>query len=419
MFRQGMAGSVMMWLSLAIPVLLTSLTGCATTCTEIDSHRAAFDRRLREGDGADARLTIPWGVLDSLASRELSRRPPVEVALPLKQLGLTLSLSAIIEGVRLSPAPPGRVGAVVSISLRDGKARLASVELDTTLPLRVANGATETSLKLTLMPRDVGAMRVRSSSESQRAIGDWIRSHLPAAARRFATDAFVQVLADELLGLFAREAWPRIKDDLLGREALFETEIGLQGLQVSSVIPSSRSDALVLAISSGFPDATALPSADDQVGSGRVALRMSGGTVAGLVNQAIRSGLLPGRVSESGEAKADGPWVMRMGWAAGERPMRLHLWRTEGRCERAEIGADLSLALRGNSVAVRVHDGRYEDVDGPAFARLFAWLDNTFGKALSTSLEVDSLLRFDGGHARLLRTHLDKSLLLELELALP
>ncbi len=405
-------------MSLSALVLLTSSASCATTCPEIDAHRTGFEQRVRSEDGADARLTLPWALLDGLVARELARRPPIDVALPLRELGSTLSLSVILDSVRLSAAPPGRVGAMVTISLRDGVLRLATFSFDTTVPLRLSKSPEGTSLTLTLMPRDVGAMHAKSSQDGHRAMGDWIRKQLPPVARRLATDTVVAALADELLGLFAREVWPRIKDEVLGREALFETAIGLPDLHVSSFSASSRPDALVVSITSGFPDATTLPPGDEKVDHGRVVLRMSGGTVAGLVNQGISLGLVPGRFSESGKVDADGPWTMRMGWAPGQRPVRLHLWRTAGRCQRAEIGADVSLSLRGDSISVDVHDGRYLDVEGPPFAAMLAWLDNTFGKALGTSLEVDSLLHFGAGHARFVRTHLGSDLLVELELLL-
>lgn len=399
--------------------LALQVAGCAATCPDIVAHREAFDARARSGSGVDARLTVPFALFDEVLATELARRPPVSVALPLRELGLSLPVAVVLEAAHLHPAPDGLVGVTLSIGLRDRAARILTLEVDTALRPTFAPGASP-SLRITLAPRDVGALNPRATPDAVSTLSDWLRRALPTPARVLVRPELVSALSEELLALVAREVWPRVKGTLLGQAPLLDAVVTLPQLDVREVAFRSQADALVIDLVTGFSQATALPLRDDTVDRRRVALRMSGGTVAGLVNQGMRLGVIPSRFSSAGAVDPHGPYEARLGWVSGPSPLRVHLWRATGSCRRADIAASLSLALRGDAMTVRARDGRYVEVAGPPFASTLAWLDNVFGSALSTSLDVASLVRFEFGLAtiqmRVARALLDEDLRLDLEL---
>ena len=51
-------------MALALLVLALGTAGCGTTCREIREHRADFDARRRTTRGPDARLDIPFALMD-------------------------------------------------------------------------------------------------------------------------------------------------------------------------------------------------------------------------------------------------------------------------------------------------------------------------------------------------------------------
>lgn len=388
-------------MALALLVLALGTAGCGTTCREIREHRADFDARRRTTRGPDARLDIPFALMDRVLEGRLARRPPLPIRLPTDKLGLPLSLSLTIERVTTHAAAPGQLGMTVTLGLVDASARrVLELEVDTAVTPRLAvapGHAPELSIRL--RPQDLGRVRPRATAEGARSLGAWLREALPSYARALATDEVVRALADESLGFIANEVWPHHRERLLGTDPLIDSRFALPDLPIHALDASSDGPALVVLMTTDLPDAEPLRDgvAPPERAGDRMVLRLSGGTAMGLVNRAMERGDVPSRFAEDGAVDPGGTWQARVGWRGGSSPLVVYVWRTHGSCRRAEVAARLALALRGDKVQVRVHEGRYTSVAGPAFAEAFVWLEALFGSALSYTFDTDALIRFEAG----------------------
>lgn len=402
--------------------------GCGTSCPQIAASRAAFDDRAREDRSRpDARLAIPFALMDRALAGRLARRPPVPIQLPTSALGLETSLALAIDGVTTRAAGPGRLGLTVTLVLFDERPtnNIVELEVDTEItPILVPPTApTEPpALRITLTPADLGEVRPRPTGAGVQRLGRWLREELPPVARALVTDAVVEAAAREGLELVATEVWPRAKDRLLGDEALLDTSLTLPDLPIRDLALRSGRRALIADITSDLPDARGLAPGFDRAGE-RIVLRLSGGTAMGLINRAMDKRQVPSRFDGKGKPDRAGVWEARVGWRGGGNPLMVHLWRTRGKCQRATVGARVGFALRGDTVRVNVYDGRLITVAGPAFAEAFGWLERIFGDAMSFTFDAAALIHFDAGpdqaRLRLARIRLDgDDLVLDLDLGL-
>lgn len=389
----------------AITLLVATFaaSGCGTTCQQIREHRAAFDARRRTTRGPDARLAIPFSLMDRVLEGRLARRPPLPVPLPTDKLGLSLSLSLTIDRVTTHAAGAGQLGMTVTMGLVDASRgrRVLELELETTIApqLRTAPGhAPELSIRL--RPQDLGRLRPRATPEGARSLAAWLRDGLPGYARALASDEVVRALADASLVFIAEEVWPDQKERLLGTEPLIDSWFALPELPIRELALRSAGGALIAEMTTDLPAAEPLGDLDaahaGRLGD-RMRLQLSGGTAMGLVNRAMDRGDAPARFKEDGTPDPNGLWEARVGWRGGSSPLVVHLWRTRESCRRADVAARLSLALVGDAVRVRVHEGRFVSVAGPAFAEAFAWLEGLFGDALSYTFDTAALVRFEAG----------------------
>ncbi len=407
----------------ALVLTLTVDAACGTSCPEIREQRHEFAARKRTTRGPDARLALPFELMDRVIAGQLARRPPVPLELPTDKLGLSLSLSIALDRVTTHAAGPGQLGMTLHLALVDQRAnaRILELEVDTAIaPKLVTSRERMPELEIVLRPQDLGAVRPRTTPEGTRTLGRWLRESLPAFARALATDAVVEALAQESLELVATDVWPHSKERLLGSGPLIDTHFTLPDLPIQELTLSSTERALVAEMTTDLPNAEPVATTFDRVGE-RMVLRLSGGTAMGLVNRAMDRGEVPSRFDEDGKPKADGIWEARVGWRGGSSPLVVHLWRTAGACRSAEVAARLGLALQGDSVRVDVHDGRITSAAGPAFASAFAWLEGVFGTAIAYTFDTDAFVRFDTGdeqiQVRLARIALgENDLLLDLDL---
>jgi len=400
-------------------------TACGTSCPEIREQRNEYDGRKRSTRGPDARLALPFKLMDRVIAGQLDRRPPVPIKLPTDKIGMPMSLSLTLDRVTTHAAGPGQLGMTLHLALLDPRSnsRVLELEVDTTIAPKLGTSADRTpEFALVLRPQDLGTVRPHTTPEGTRTLGRWLRDSLPTFARALATDQVVEALAQESLQFVASDIWPHAKERLLGSEPLLDTHFALPDLPIRELALSSTERALIALMTTELPDAEPIEPTYDRVGE-RMILRLSGGTAMGLVNRAMDRGEVPSRFDEEGKPKADGIWETRVGWRGGSSPLVVHLWRTQGACKNAEAAARLVLALQGDKVRVDVQDGRITSVAGPAFAEAFAWLGGIFSSAMEFTFDTDAFVRFDSGdqqvQVRLAKIALgENDLVLELDLGL-
>ncbi len=372
---------------------------CGTSCPEIREQRDRFESRQRKTKGADARLMMPYALMDRVIAGQLARRPPVPVNLPTAKLGLDLPLSIALDRVSTRPAGAGQLGLTLHLGLHDDRERqrVLDLEVDTVISPKLETRTTP-ELVLLLRPQDLGSVRPRPTPEGTRLLARWVRDNLPPIARSIASDKVVEALAQESLDLIAKEVWPSAKEELLGIEPLIDTRFALPDLPIHALALSSSERALVVDMTTDLADARPIDRGFDEVeATQRMVLRLSGGTAMGLVNRAMKRGEVPSRFDAEGNPKPSGIWEARLGWRGGSTPLVVHLWRSQDKCQSADVAARLGLALQGQKVRVRVEDGKITSVAGPAFAEAFYWLENIFGEALGFTFDTDAFVRFDDG----------------------
>ena len=379
--------------------------GCGSTCADIAADRAAFARHEGRPHGVDARLSVPFAVMDATLARQLVARPPVEVKLPLAQLGLELTLSARLDGVHLQPAPDGQVGVLAQVGLYDGDTRI----IDATIATRVTPIFRETNPALIVSVRgsDLGAVTPSTTPASRARLARWLREKLPRVARAFATDELTGTAADALLQLFAERVWPAVKGPVLGTKTLASTELGLPDVPIAQLSVRSSATTLHLDLQTALPAAPeALPDARDEP---RLTLVLAGPTAAALVNEGMARGLVPSRFTSAGKPAPDGAYEARLGWESGARPLRVHLWQSDakrGKCQSAVVSGALAARVERDELVVDVHDGVIGSVRGDAMTEAFAWLDALWRDALELAFRVASVVSFEAeGQAVELRVH--------------
>lgn len=421
--------------ALALAALVSGLVlglgpGCGTSCPEIVSHREAFSRSLSEPDrverGPDLLLSVPWPQVDRLLE-EHALRAAREVELAPEVLGSALSLSARIIGLRAHPATPdtsasGKIGLTLELALERKKTRVLVLELLTALTpewLPASTPGAAPGIRLALFPEALSEVKPRTTPEGRAMLSRWLERELPPAMRALGGKDVVDALADELLGWASAEVWPLMRRALPDGEPLFSTVLALPELNrigARALTTEATASALTFGITTGV---RAPPLSKGRRSAKRLTLTMTGPTATALISQAMDRGDVPGRFSGKGDPDPKGPWEARVGWIGGSRPLHLHLWRVEGGCQRVEVGAQISLAVDGEELAVDVREGKLMTLAGPPFAEAFAWLETLFGEALAFSFRTGALVKLDeasGYSLRLVSARIDDELVLELEL---
>ena len=423
----------------ALALVSPMLIACGTTCPEIVAHRQRFshdlmrperatpgDRSTKLDDAAraDMQLTLPYPLLDELIAGQLHKRP-VEVALPTTKLGLDLSLSVVLEGVK-THALVGRdgIGVTLELGLLKGRSKALDMTLETSFAPTLERGVDgrPPGIGLALEADKLGRLEPKTTPEGRDMLSRWLERELPPVVRALSSREVIDALADEVLGWLSSELWPIATRELVKDGPLFAATLSLPELSrfgLEGLATRSRRDGVAFHLVSGVA-AAPLTSSDERIHPKRMVMRLSGKTATALLSQAMERGEVPGRFSTSGEPDKDGPWEARVGWLGGSSPLHLLLWRTEGRCERAEVGAQVAVKVIGDELDVNVREGRLLTIAGPPFAEAFGWLETLFGRAMAFSFRTSSLFRFEGNdevvEVRLGRVTFEEDLRVELEL---
>ncbi|MBL93455.1 MAG: hypothetical protein CMH56_16765 [Myxococcales bacterium] len=99
--------------------------------------------------------------------------------------------------------------------------------------------------------------------------------------------------------------------------------------------------------------------------SDEIKVRMSGGLLAALGNQAIQEGLIPARYNTQGQADPEGSFVPGLSWTPSERPFQLMLWSEGDVCARVHLSALPQVAIVDSNAVVSIENDNIEEVWGP------------------------------------------------------
>ncbi|WAS90271.1 hypothetical protein [Nannocystis punicea] len=378
-----------------IPLLLAP-AGCASSvCSKVQADRAAFTRRAAT-PGPHLALAVPYATLSQSVQRSLAGMP--QVRLPLPDLGpVDLgSLAVAIRSVAFRPAPAGSVGARVTVALTSQGKPVTALELDAVIAPRL--DPREGSVRLRLGAADLREVRPSLPPAERKRFAEFLLSIVPGAARALVGREQVEALAETFLRELVGGRWPQIRDNLLqGTDDLVDVEIDLGDVPLTKIELKSGAADLELWAHAALPAAalssgTARPAGSD---ARLVGLRMSGGVAAALANRAIASGQIPERYNRDGAPDPRGELVAGVDWRAGERPLKVHAWSTEGTCARLTFGGTPKVGARGGELAVDVADGTLEEVTGALRVRAAVWFSGLGRQTFTISESVADAIEFE------------------------
>ena len=125
-----------------------------------------------------------------------------------------------------------------------------------------------------------------------------------------------------------------------------------------------------------------------------VSVRMSGSTVAELVNWAMAKGLVPGRYDAKGKPKKDGEYLPGLDWAAGEEhPMKVYLWDLDKPCLRVTMAAKPVVGIADESLEIRAEDVKADEVEASALTKVAVWFRLFWKDALKLQKKASAKAR--------------------------
>lgn len=382
--------------ALVLAPLLLAASGCASSvCNKVRADHAAFGRRAA-APGPHLSLAVPHATLSQSVQRSLARLP--QVRLPLPDLGpVDLgSLAVMVRSVAFRPAPAGSVGARVSVALTSQGRPVTALDLDAVITPRLDPRAG--SVRLRLGAEDLREVRPSLPPAERKRFAEFLLSLVPGAARALVGREQVEALADAFLRELVGGRWPQIRDGLLPEAGdLVDVEIDLGDVPLTKIELRSGATDLELWAHAELPAAalssgTARPAGVDPR---LVALRMSGGVAAALANRAMASGQIPARYNRDGAPDPRGELVAGVDWRAGERPLKVHAWSTEGTCARLSFGGTPQVAAQRGELAVEVRDGELEEVTGSLRVRAAVWFAGLGRQTFAVSESVADAVEFE------------------------
>ena len=344
------------------------LVGCSSVCSKVEAARVDFDA-APAAKGWDVALRLPYDALDRLIAPQLRALPRARLPLP-EVAGFSLgTVEAMVESVRVRPASAGKVGFALRVSLRaDGK-RLLVFELKGEVPPRV--DTQRGAIVVELGQAQIAGLEVQLAGGGARELTEWLWTQLPAAAKGVLPKAQLQQLVEQWAGQLSSELAPELASRI---PALFRSvatlEFDLGDLPVGDLQVASAGDALELRIHTGLAVGSVadLPrGAAPGLPADGIQLRLSGATLAGMANEAIRSGEIPSRYDREGNPDPKGEFTARLRWSAGARPLKAELFGdgsggNKGDCAHLELGATPVIQVRDTHLELSTNDAKLEKV---------------------------------------------------------
>lgn len=378
---------------------LAATSGCAgKACTRVRDDHREFQRRRGSGDVAHMVVAIPTNTLNQALSLPLSRLPavpvPLDIDLPVGDLDLG-KLAIGLRSVSVQPAAAGQLGLRVRFALQTGVTVITAIDLDAVVAPQFTPG--QGSVRLSLRAQDLVRVRPSLPPAERQRFAEFVLARLPAVARVIGREQIAS-LADRALGELVARSFPAIRDDLLADAgALVDVEVELPPVPISRVELKTGAADVELWIHTTLPAPALAPGPARAPGgdAGLVQVRMSGGTAAELANQGIARGQIPGRYDLEGAPDPNGEFAAGVGWATGERPLRIHAWKEQDVCAHVVFSGTPNLRADRGELGLDVPDARIERVTGSVKARAAVWFSGLGRRTFAFSEAIAGATAFD------------------------
>lgn len=376
-------------------------SGCGATCPQIQQSRRDFFARKHPHPAVHASVDVPFELVNALFAEQLRGMPPVPVTIPgLGRYQAALGAVAIApRAVRLKGGQPGQVHFDLDLNVLHRGRVLFTMATTAAVAPQIKGRA----LLIPLGPTSLRQVRPTLPPAAARSLAKAIRARLPAAARTLLPNRVLQQVANTALAELVNGGYALLRDSVLAEMApLTQLTLDLPDLPIEGVRLRSHATWLSVGLKTRLPVEGVLPAAATPPARQRMRVRLLGGTVAALGNQAIARGALPRRLNAKGKPTPDGEFRPGLDWQSGDRPAKIWLWREQDTCMRAQIGGTPTLSARLNAkrehvVHVAVQDGTVEDVDGPMLLTMGAWIQQLWTDAITISQAVVAQIRLELG----------------------
>ena len=218
-----------------------------------------------------------------------------------------------------------------------------------------------------LKPDGFRMMGMRIDQAAVGMLMNHFRAQIPPTIAAFLPDSLVNEAADLALREF-KTLWQREIEGKLARQVAGQAsiQVKLPPLPFSGFSLNPVGNALALQLTTQVGTKHPLkPLTDVQLGANEICVRLAGGLLAALGNQAIADGLIPNRYNTNGEPDQAGTFVPGIGWEPSERPFQLKLWSDENLCARVHMSAMPRVSIVNQTAVVAIENDNLEEVWGP------------------------------------------------------
>jgi hypothetical protein len=355
--------------------------GCGATCDRIEEDREKF--LSRKGTNADTHVEvlIPFAVAERLVDTQIAAVKPIDVKIPgLGQLADYFGeLSVAPTRVELKPAAAEHIGFHLDFEVRSDGKKAFSMYMETEIRPEIDLKAGKVILGFT--PEALEKVKPGISKDAKKDLGGVIYSRIPGAARLFIPRSVVDAAAGTAVELLLSSFYAKAKEKMLPKLAeQSRFELTLPEVPLASVAVTSTAEdggRLRLALVTSLPvraGIAAAPEGAPPPSAERITVRMSGSTVAELVNWAMAKGLVPDRYDDKGKPKKDGELRPGLDWVRGEeRPMKIIMWDLDKPCMRITMSAEPSVAIVDEKLEIKAEGTKTDDVEASAFTKVGVW----------------------------------------------
>ena len=373
-------------------------TSCGSTCDRIEKDRESFLARKGTNTGTHVEVLVPFAVAERLIEPYIPADKPIEVdTSSLGDLADYLrDLSVVPIRVKLNPAAPEHIGFHLDFEVRSNgnKAFEMYVETDVRPEIDLAAGKVRFGFTAEVLKKAKPGI----SKGAKEDLGGLIYSRIPSAARFLISRSMVEAAAGTAVELLISGFYERAKEKMLPKLAkISQFELNLPDVPLTSVAVTSTQENgghLRFAVVTSLPVNAGIaqrPKVAARPSQKLIAIRMSGSTVAEIVNWAMAKGLVSNRYDDQGKPKTDGEMRPGLDWIAGdERPMKVYVWDLKKPCMRITMSAKPSIKIADESLEITANDTKTDDVEASAFTKVGAWFHVLWKDALKLQKKTSS-----------------------------
>lgn len=351
-----------------VVVCLIVGTGCGSRCKEVEDARSALRAHVgATGRAADVRVTVPFARANEVFAASLAQQPltmPLEAPeLPVPVPIEVPAFEATVRDVKVVPAAVGKVRFATAIEVRDAEAEVATMRMVvevTPVLERVEGGA---QLSIGFGPENLVAIEPELGAEARQALGAVVERWLPAKAKGKVPRPLLELAAGKLAEHLTKATYGVLQRTLLPRLGeVTRLRLRLPQVPIERVEIHSTEAALLVEILTNLPVRAGLGASGEAREAREVQVELAASAVAELANWAIDEGHAPRWYDRGLTPRADGEYRPRFDYVAEDRahPFKVYVFQERGGCSYFRVGAQASLAMKGERLEATVLDRELE-----------------------------------------------------------